>query len=153
MLRPVESSKACRAVAISQARDHAELVTADAGKLSEQLKRATGKRVAALDGVARERAHEAVLGSEPSENREVRRAGRMDREHDTDLQPERVHEPGHLPWHVTCSLRRNPLLDRVDSWTAIEKEENFPDLQTSGSSLLGFPHLLKAHLSLDKAAC
>lgn len=54
------------------------MVTDDAEKLSEQLKRATGKRVAALDGVAREPAHEAVLGSEPSENREVRRAGRMD---------------------------------------------------------------------------
>ena len=49
-------------VAISRARDHAELVTDDARKLSEQLERATGERISALDGVVKEAVHEAELG-------------------------------------------------------------------------------------------
>ncbi len=52
-------------VAISRARDRAELVTDDASKLSDQLEKATGERVAALDGVAEQAAYEAVLGVEP----------------------------------------------------------------------------------------
>ena len=51
-------------VAISRARDDAELVTDDAWKLSDQLERATGERVSALDGAAKEAAHEAVFGVE-----------------------------------------------------------------------------------------
>ena len=43
----------------------AELVTDDAWKLSDQLERATGERVAALDGAAMEAAHETVFGLGP----------------------------------------------------------------------------------------
>ena len=49
-------------VAISRARDRAELVTDDAWKLADQLKKATGERVAALDAVALQAAHETVFG-------------------------------------------------------------------------------------------
>ena len=49
-------------VAISRARDRAELVTDDAWKLADQLEKATGERVAALDGVALQAAHETVFG-------------------------------------------------------------------------------------------
>ena len=51
-------------VAISRARDRAELVTDDASKLSDQLEKATGERIAALDGVAKQAAYEAVFGVE-----------------------------------------------------------------------------------------
>ena len=50
-------------VAISRARDRAELVTDDARKLADQLERATGERVAALDGVAMQAAHETAFGA------------------------------------------------------------------------------------------
>ena len=56
-------------VAISRARDGAELVTDDASKLSDQLEKATGERIAALDGVAKQAAYEAVFGVEPSHDR------------------------------------------------------------------------------------
>ena len=49
-------------VAISRARDRAELVTDDAWKLADQLEKATGERVAALDAVALQAAHETVFG-------------------------------------------------------------------------------------------
>ena len=62
-------------VAISRARDHAELVTDDARKLSEQLERATGERISALDGVVKEAAQEAELGLEPPEERGRRPRG------------------------------------------------------------------------------
>ncbi len=86
-------------VAISRARDHAELVTDDARKLSEQLERATGDRISALDGVAREAAHEAELGLEPPEERDAGHVDRIDREHETELQPDTGHGGGHQPWH------------------------------------------------------
>ena len=72
-------------VAISRARDHAELVTDDAGKLYGQLERATGERIAALDGVAKE----AASGLEPSQDRDASHADRMDRGHETELQTDR----------------------------------------------------------------
>ena len=82
-------------VAISRARDRAELVTDDARKLSDQLERATGERVAALDGVAKQAAHEAVLGHEPSQDRDADRVARthdaMDRGHETGPEPDREH--------------------------------------------------------------
>ena len=86
-------------VAISRAPDHAGLVTDDAGKLSDQLERATGERVAALDGVAKAAAHEAAFGLEPSQDRDAGHADRMDRGHETELQTDREHEPEHRPWH------------------------------------------------------
>ena len=48
-------------VAISRARDRAELITDDAWKLADQLERATGERIAALDGVALQAAHETAF--------------------------------------------------------------------------------------------
>ncbi len=86
-------------VAVSRARDRAELVTDDAWKLSDQLERATGERVSALDGVAMQAAHEAVLGLEPPEDRDAGHADRIDREHETGLQPDAGHGRGHQPWH------------------------------------------------------
>ena len=81
-------------VAISRARDRAELVTDDAGKLSDQLERATGERIAALDGVK-----EAAFGLEPSQDRDAGHADRMDRGHETELLPDREHGREHRPWH------------------------------------------------------
>ena len=81
-------------VAISRARDRAELVTDDAGKLSDQLERATGERIAALDGVK-----EAAFGLEPSQDRDAGHADRMDRGHETELPPDREHGREHRPWH------------------------------------------------------
>ena len=86
-------------VAISRARDHAELVTDDARKLSEQLERATGERISALDGVAKEAAREVELGLEPPEERDTGHVDRIDREHETELQPDAGHGGGHQPWH------------------------------------------------------
>ena len=57
-------------VAVSRARDRAELVTDDAWKLADQLERATGERVTALEGVARKAAHERVFGAEPPRDRD-----------------------------------------------------------------------------------
>ena len=57
-------------VAISRARDRAELVTDDAWKLADQLQKATGERVAALDGVALKAAHDTVFGVKGANERE-----------------------------------------------------------------------------------
>ena len=57
-------------IAVSRARDRAELVTDDAWKLADQLKRATGERVTALEGVAKKVAHERVFGAEPPRDRD-----------------------------------------------------------------------------------
>ncbi len=86
-------------VAISRARDHAELVTDDARKLSDQLERATGERISALDGVAREAAHEAELGLDPPEERDAGHVERIDREHEAELEAATGHGGGHQPWH------------------------------------------------------
>ena len=56
-------------VAISRARDRAELVTDDAWRLADQLEKATGERISALDAVARQAAHEAMFSREPSRDR------------------------------------------------------------------------------------
>ena len=87
-------------VSISRARDAAELVTDDAWKLSDQLERATGERVAALDGAAMEAAHETVFGLGPDHERDGDQEGRghdrtdraLEEEHVID--PERESEPG-----------------------------------------------------------
>ena len=86
-------------VAISRARDHAELVTDDARKLSEQLERATGERISALDGVVKEAVHEPELGLEPPEERDAGHMDRMEREYEPELQPDAGREPLHdLDW-------------------------------------------------------
>ena len=56
-------------VAISRARDSAELVTDDAHRLADQLERATGERVAALDATDEKAAREAVFGRESAHER------------------------------------------------------------------------------------
>ena len=87
-------------VAISRARDGAELVTDDAWKLSDQLERATGERVAALDGAAMEAAHETAFGLETDHERDGDREARgldgTDRafEEEHVIDPEREHESG-----------------------------------------------------------
>ena len=70
-------------VAISRARDDAELVTDDAWKLSDQLERATGERVSALDGAAKEAAYEAVFETEPPGGRDLEPSEREQNELDS----------------------------------------------------------------------
>ncbi len=89
-------------VAISRARDAAELVTDDAWKLSDQLERATGERVAALDGAAMEAAHEVVFGLETDHERDGdqeahghdRTDHALEEEHVIDPERERESGPG-----------------------------------------------------------
>ena len=87
-------------VAISRARDGAELVTDDAWKLSDQLERATGERVAALDGAAMEAAHETAFGLESTLERDGDQAARAidgtdhALEEEQVIDPEREHESG-----------------------------------------------------------
>ena len=70
-------------VAISRARDDAELVTDDAWKLSDQLERATGERVSALDGAAKVAAYEAVFEAEPPGGRDLEPSEREQNEFDS----------------------------------------------------------------------
>ena len=83
-------------VAISRARDRAELVTDDAHKLADQLERATGERLAALDATAKQAAHEAVFGRERAHERErdhvTRADDTMDRYIESDRRTHREHE-------------------------------------------------------------
>ena len=80
-------------VAISRARDGAELVTDDAWKLSDQLERATGERVAALDGAAMEAAHETAFGLESTIERDGDQAARAIDGADRVLEEEQVIDP------------------------------------------------------------
>ncbi len=90
-------------VAISRARDTAELVTDDAWKLADQLERATGERVAALDATAKQAAHEAVFGREPGHDRNgnLARPARdaMDREPGSEREARRDLGRTHGPRH------------------------------------------------------
>ncbi|MCY4122756.1 MAG: hypothetical protein OXG72_17750, partial [Acidobacteria bacterium] len=56
-------------VAISRARESAVLVTDDAHRLADQLERATGERLAALDATAKRAAWEAVFGRDRDRDR------------------------------------------------------------------------------------
>ena len=73
-------------VAISRARDTAMLVTDDAHKLADQLERATGERLAALDATAKQAAWEAVFGQDRDRERGgdhlTRAPDTMDRGHE-----------------------------------------------------------------------
>ncbi len=73
-------------VAISRARDAARLVTDDAHKLADQLERATGERLAALDATAKQAAWETVFGRDRDRERGgdhlTRAADAMDRGHE-----------------------------------------------------------------------
>ena len=81
-------------VAISRARDRAELVTDDAWKLADQLQKATGERVAALDGVALQAAHEKVFGVEGAHERERGHAADTPRTTDRSIETGRGHQTG-----------------------------------------------------------
>ena len=86
-------------VAISRARDRAELITDDAHKLADQLERATGERVSALDATAEKAAREAVFDHEPAHERDrdhvTRALDRMDRGVEPDRQRDRENEREH----------------------------------------------------------
>ncbi|MDE0374008.1 MAG: hypothetical protein OXI73_15900, partial [Rhodospirillales bacterium] len=80
-------------VAISRARDRAELVTDDARQLADQLEKATGERVAALDGVALQAARETELGVGDHAKREP------DHAREAPEAAERGRDSGHeVPW-------------------------------------------------------
>ena len=83
-------------VAISRARMRAELVTDDAHKLADQLERATGERLAALDATAKQAAWETVFGRDAGQDRErdhlTRTPDAMDRGHESDRDGQREHE-------------------------------------------------------------
>ena len=83
-------------VAISRARIRAELVTDDAHKLADQLERATGERLAALDATAKQAAWETVFGRDAGQERERDHVSRapdaMDRSLESDRDGQREHE-------------------------------------------------------------
>ena len=86
-------------VAISRARDTAMLVTDDAHKLADQLQRATGERLAALDATAKQAAWEAVFergaGPDRGEDHLTRASDAMDR----GLEPDRQDGRGRAREH------------------------------------------------------
>ena len=86
-------------VAISRARDRAELVTDGAHKLADQLERATGERVAALDATAKQAAYETVFGRDAGHDRSddhlTRGYDAMDRGLESDRQARREHGREH----------------------------------------------------------
>ncbi len=83
-------------VAISRARDAARLVTDDAHKLADQLMRATGERLAALDATAKQAAWETVFGRDRDRERGGDRLTRapdaMDRGHEVARDGQSEHE-------------------------------------------------------------
>ena len=76
-------------VAISRARDRADLVTDDAWKLADQLEKATRKQVSALDATAMQAAHEAVFGRDPAHEHDGDQAARASDAMDRGLGDER----------------------------------------------------------------
>ena len=93
-------------VAISRARDNAELVTDDAARLSQHLEKATGERVAALDAVKKHAAMEVAIAEERSRGRGVdhyrhAHGGARGREvqHEHARQRETGREAGHKAEH------------------------------------------------------
>ena len=88
-------------VAISRARDAAQLVTDDAHKLADRLERATGERLAALDATAKQAAWETVFGRDADRERErdplTRASDAIDRgqgvEREAGQELERDHRP------------------------------------------------------------
>ena len=76
-------------VAISRARDRADLVTDDAWRLADQLEKATGERVSALDATAMQAAHEAVFGRDPAHEHDRDQAARASDAMDRGLGDER----------------------------------------------------------------
>ena len=83
-------------VAISRARDAAQLVTDDAHKLADRLERATGEHLAALDATAKQAAWETVFGRDRDRDRGGDRVTRapdaMDRGAEIARDGQRGHE-------------------------------------------------------------
>ena len=52
-----------------------------------------------IDGVAKQAAHEATFGREPSQDLDASHTRRMDHGHEIDPQPDREHGREHRPWH------------------------------------------------------
>ena len=82
-------------VAISRARETAMLVTDDAHKLADQLQRATGERLAALDATAKQAAWAAVFERGAGHDREANRLTRAPDAMGKGLEPERQDGRGH----------------------------------------------------------
>ncbi|MCY4123453.1 MAG: AAA family ATPase [Acidobacteria bacterium] len=82
-------------VAISRARDTAQLVTDDAHKLADQLQRATGERLAALDATAKQAAWETVFERGAGPDRGGDRVTRASDAMDKGLEPNRQGGRGH----------------------------------------------------------
>ena len=86
-------------VAISRARDRAELVTDDAKRLTDHLEKATGERVAALDAATECVTLEVVIGGEPSLERGASQQRSMDdaadRGREGEREPDRSREHEH----------------------------------------------------------
>ena len=79
-------------VAISRARDRADLITDDPKRLADQLHRATGERVAALDAVARHAELEAVKQAELPLKRHDGRARNVGDAVDRSREAERIED-------------------------------------------------------------
>ena len=103
-------------VAISRARDRAELVTDDAWKLADQLEKATGERISALDGVALQAAHETVFGGKDAVDREPNRApgvpGATKRGHEAGREAPSEHGRGAGPRSEIARDRNGKLAER-----------------------------------------
>ncbi len=83
-------------VAISRARDRADLVTDDPKRLADQLERATGERIAALDAVEKHPVLEAGKQGELTLERTTNGPGRLARHWIVDKRPKgsRLARPG-----------------------------------------------------------
>ena len=97
-------------VAISRARDTAMLVTDDAHKLADQLERATGERLAALDATAKQAAWETVFERGAGPDRGGDHLTRAPDTMDKGLEPDR--QDG----------RRHPSRDGIERESARERE-------------------------------
>ena len=86
-------------VAVSRARDRAELVTDDARRLAKHLETATGERIAALDAAKKYVVLGVEVGGEPSRERGDGRAratrDAIDQDREGEREPEREREAGH----------------------------------------------------------
>ena len=96
-------------VEISRARDRAELVTDDAGRLRERLEGATGERISALEAVATEVQDEAAKAAGVDEPTEEKTAGQDkersgEQERDSDAGAPRDRQPIGIVREVSVEL-------------------------------------------------
>ena len=113
-------------VAISRARDTAELVTDDAKRLADRLERVTDDRVAVLDAAKKYVVLGIEIGGEPSLERGDSRArathDAMDRDREGEREPEREREAGHGIEHGT-----DRELDRKSPDQTARQDREAPD--------------------------